>query len=73
MDRKLTTEAQAQEDAKVSGLNWRSGMRTPGLLRFLQEQAWKHFHRTDHSIIRSFEPRENWGRCYVDEIELDFT
>jgi hypothetical protein len=30
------------------------------------------FHRIDHPIVRSFEPGENWGWCYVDEIELGF-
>jgi uncharacterized UBP type Zn finger protein len=31
------------------------------------KHATKHFHRTGHPIIRSFEPGENWGWCYVDE------
>src|SRR5690242_6466324 len=29
--------------------------------------ATKHFHATQHPIIRSFEPSEEWGWCYVDE------
>jgi uncharacterized UBP type Zn finger protein len=29
--------------------------------------ATKHFHATDHPMIRSFEPGETWGWCYVDE------
>ena len=28
----------------------------------------KHFKATDHPIIKSFEPGENWKWCYVDEI-----
>ena len=32
--------------------------------------ATKHFHATKHPIIRSFEPGEDWGWCYVDETEL---
>ena len=33
--------------------------------------ATAHFHRSQHPIIRSFEPGEDWGWCYVDEIEFD--
>ena len=29
--------------------------------------ATQHFHATQHPIIRSFEPDEEWGWCYVDE------
>ena len=29
--------------------------------------ATKHFHATSHPIIKSFEPGEDWGFCYVDE------
>ena len=36
------------------------------------KHATKHFHQTEHPIIRSFEPGEDWGWCYVDEMELDF-
>ena len=31
------------------------------------KHATKHFHQTGHPNIRSFEPGENWGWCYVDE------
>jgi uncharacterized UBP type Zn finger protein len=30
--------------------------------------ATRHFHDTRHPIIKSFEPGEDWGWCYVDEI-----
>jgi uncharacterized UBP type Zn finger protein len=30
--------------------------------------ATKHFHATEHPIIRSFEPGEDWRWCYVDEV-----
>lgn len=33
--------------------------------------ATKHFHATQHPVIRSFEPGEDWGWCYVDEVELE--
>jgi uncharacterized UBP type Zn finger protein len=29
--------------------------------------ATKHFHTTKHPIIKSFEPGEEWGFCYVDD------
>jgi uncharacterized UBP type Zn finger protein len=33
--------------------------------------ATKHFHKTTHPIIKSFEPGEDWGWCYVDELFFD--
>ena len=30
--------------------------------------ATEHFHATEHPIIRSFEPGEEWRWCYVDEV-----
>jgi hypothetical protein len=30
--------------------------------------ATAHFHGTRHPIIKSFEPGEDWGWCYVDEL-----
>lgn len=35
------------------------------------KHATKHFHATQHAIIKSFEPGEDWGWCYVDEIEFE--
>jgi uncharacterized UBP type Zn finger protein len=32
------------------------------------KHATKHFHKTNHPIIKSFEPGEEWGWCYVDRI-----
>ena len=29
------------------------------------KHATKHFHRTQHPIIESYEPGEDWGWCYV--------
>jgi hypothetical protein len=39
----------------------------------LHKHATKHFQKTKHPIMRSFEPGESWGWCYIDEIELDFS
>lgn len=35
------------------------------------KHATKHFHATDHPIIKSFEPDEEWGSCYIDRVFLD--
>ena len=36
------------------------------------KHATKHFHHTQHPIMRSIEPGEDWGWCFVDEVQLDF-
>ena len=33
--------------------------------------ATKHFHKTKHPVMRSLEPGEDWGYCYVDEITFE--
>jgi uncharacterized UBP type Zn finger protein len=35
-----------------------------------QRHATAHFHETDHPLIRSLEPGEDWSWCYVDEVAL---
>jgi uncharacterized UBP type Zn finger protein len=35
------------------------------------KHATKHFHLTQHPIIRSLEPAEDWGWCYVDELMIE--
>lgn len=32
--------------------------------------ATAHFLSTDHPLVRSFQPGENWGWCYADEVML---
>lgn len=32
------------------------------------KHATSHFHATRHPIIKSLEPGEEWGWCYVDEL-----
>jgi uncharacterized UBP type Zn finger protein len=34
------------------------------------KHATKHFHATQHPIIQSFQPGEDWKWCYVDEVEV---
>lgn len=34
----------------------------------VNKHATKYFHSTAHPIIKSFEPNEDWGYCYVDEL-----
>lgn len=35
-----------------------------------RKHATRHFHETRHPVMRSFEPGENWGWCYVDRLSL---
>jgi uncharacterized UBP type Zn finger protein len=37
----------------------------------VNRHATKHFHQTTHPIISSFEPGEDWGRCYVDKLFIE--
>ena len=32
--------------------------------------ATAHFHETAHPVMSSFEPGEDWGWCYVDQLFL---
>lgn len=34
------------------------------------KHASRHFHRTDHPIVKSMEPGERWGWCYKDQAIL---
>lgn len=34
------------------------------------KHATKHFHATNHPIIQSYQPDEDWRWCYIDEIFL---
>lgn len=36
------------------------------------KHATKHFHATSHPVVRSLEPGESWGWCYVDEQMFEF-
>ncbi|MEO7368448.1 MAG: UBP-type zinc finger domain-containing protein [Gemmatimonadaceae bacterium] len=35
------------------------------------KHATKHFHSSGHPIIRSFQPGEDWGWCFVDELFIE--
>ncbi len=32
------------------------------------KHATKHFHTTGHPVIKSYEPGEDWGYCYEDDL-----
>jgi len=32
------------------------------------KHASKHYHETGHSMMKSLEPGEEWGYCFVDDI-----
>lgn len=36
------------------------------------KHATAHFHGSQHPIIKSVEPGEDWGWCYVDKAWLEF-
>jgi uncharacterized UBP type Zn finger protein len=75
----LTPKAQVCEDCIKTGDHWVH-------LRICLEcghvgccdssrnkHATRHFHATKHPVMRSIEPGESWGWCFVDEVELDFS
>lgn len=33
--------------------------------------ATKHFHRTKHPVMQSFEPGEDWGFCFVENLFIE--
>lgn len=33
--------------------------------------ATRHFHETKHPVVKSLEPGEEWGWCYIDEVFVD--
>ena len=75
--RLVTPSAQGCEDCLRSGDPW-IGLRlclTCGHVGCCDDSkhahATKHFHETQHPLIRSFEPGEKWGWCYVDERLFD--
>jgi uncharacterized UBP type Zn finger protein len=35
------------------------------------KHATKHFHRTQHPIVRSYEPGEDWAWCYADRLMFE--
>jgi uncharacterized UBP type Zn finger protein len=37
------------------------------------KHATKHFHTSTHPVMRSVEPGEQWGFCYVDELMVDMS
>ncbi|MGZ5444022.1 MAG: UBP-type zinc finger domain-containing protein [Thermoanaerobaculia bacterium] len=36
-----------------------------------QKHATKHYHRTKHPVIQSFEPGERWKWCYIDNAGVE--
>ena len=35
------------------------------------KHATKHFHQTNHPIIKSFEKDEDWKYCYIDDLVIE--
>ena len=36
------------------------------------KHATQHFKETQHPVMRSIEPGEDWGWCFADSVELEF-
>lgn len=37
----------------------------------VHKHATKHFHAAEHPVMRSFEPGDDWGWCYIDELRME--
>lgn len=37
------------------------------------KHATKHFHKSQHPVVRSIEPGESWTWCYIDQIMGDLS
>jgi uncharacterized UBP type Zn finger protein len=35
------------------------------------KHASQHFRQTQHPVMRSFDPGEDWGWCFVDELMIE--
>jgi uncharacterized UBP type Zn finger protein len=35
------------------------------------KHATRHFHSSQHPVMRSVEPGEEWGWCFVDEVMVE--
>jgi len=35
------------------------------------KHATAHFHATDHPLVQSYEPGENWWWCYLDQVAFE--
>jgi uncharacterized UBP type Zn finger protein len=35
------------------------------------KHATKHFHKSNHPIIKSFQPDEDWMYCYIDDLFME--
>ncbi|HEX2223723.1 MAG TPA: UBP-type zinc finger domain-containing protein [Thermoanaerobaculia bacterium] len=35
------------------------------------QHATRHFHSSGHPVVQSFEPGEDWGWCFLDQVFLE--
>jgi monovalent cation:H+ antiporter-2, CPA2 family len=68
IDRHIRPGARGWEECLVTGEQWvHLGLSmTCGLVGCCDDS--KNRHATKHRIMRSLEPSEHWGWCYVDEL-----
>ena len=72
--REVTPSAEGCEDCLKTGSSW-VHLRPCESCGYVgccdsspNKHATKHFRQTGHPVIKSFEPGEDWGWCYVDEL-----
>src|SRR5215212_5988559 len=41
------------------------------VIRSKNKHASRHFHATEHPLVPSFQPDEDWVRCYVDKVFME--
>ena len=74
--RDVTPSAEGCEECLQIGDTWVPSqrvheLRPRGLLDSSKNKhVTKRFHTTGHPIVQSFEPRENWSWCHVDQVFL---
>ncbi len=75
--REVTPSAPGCEECLQTGDSWVSlrMCRTCGHVGCCDssknKHATKHFQATQHPIIKSFEPGENWNYCYIDQVDWE--
>ena len=76
--RKVTPNSQGCEDCLKTGESWvhlrmcMSCGHVGCCDSSKNKHATKHFNATSHPVMKSLQPGEQWGWCYVDEIYLQF-
>ncbi len=49
----------------------REALKNTGKASSKNKHATKHYRAAQHAIMRSAQPQETWGWCFVDEVMLE--